>query len=179
MNGAPSLQRPSPDLDQMVVIALGGNLPGAYGSAEEALEAAFVALERAALRVLRRSSIWRSAAWPRPQDPPFVNAVALLEPPPVSPLALLARLKALELQFGPRAGPKNGPRVLDLDVIAFGRRKLTSSALVLPHPRAAERFFVQGPLAEIAPDWRDPSTGRSASALAASASVGRDAWAHG
>ena len=47
--------------------------------------------------------------------------------------------------------------------------------LVLPHPRAHERLFVMGPLAEIAPQWRHPVNGRTAAELAASATVGRDA----
>jgi len=69
----------------------------------------------------------------------------------------------------------NAPRTLDLDLIAYGRQVSEGPGLVVPHPRAAERLFVMGPLAEIAPSWRHPLTGRTAAELAASATVGRDA----
>ena len=73
-----------------------------------------------------------------------------------------------------RAGP-NAPRTLDLDLIAYGRQVIEAPGLILPHPRAAERRFVMGPLAEIAPGWRHPLLNRTAAELAASATVGVDA----
>ena len=91
--------------------------------------------------------------------------------------AVLAQILALEAQFGRRRHLRNDPRTLDLDLIAHGRTVLDTPDLVLPHPRAHERLFVMGPLAEIAPDWRHPVLGETAAALAARAPVGRDAHA--
>ncbi|MFX8681007.1 2-amino-4-hydroxy-6-hydroxymethyldihydropteridine diphosphokinase, partial [Acinetobacter baumannii] len=68
----------------------------------------------------------------------------------------------------------NAPRTLDLDLIAHGRL-VSPAPPLLPHPRAAERRFVMGPLAEILPDWRHPVCGETAAALAARATVGADA----
>ena len=114
------------------------------------------------------------AAWPDPADPPFLNAVALVDTD-LGPEALLALLHEVETALGRvRTGRSNAPRAVDLDLIAHGR-EVRSAALVLPHPRAADRLFVMGPLAEIAPDWRHPVSGRSARALAHAAPVGRDA----
>ena len=70
-------------------------------------------------------------------------------------------------------------RTLDLDLVAYGREVLSVEGLELPHPRAAERRFVMGPLAEVAPGWRHPLSGATAGELAAGATVGMDAEAWG
>ena len=80
----------------------------------------------------------------------------------------------LENEFGRMRSVRNAPRTLDLDLIAHGRIVSDDPELTLPHPRAHERLFVMGPLAEIAPDWQHPS-GEAASNLAQSATVGMDA----
>jgi 2-amino-4-hydroxy-6-hydroxymethyldihydropteridine diphosphokinase len=92
-----------------------------------------------------------------------------------SPLQLLGTLQQVEREFGRQRSIPNAPRTLDLDLIAFGREIMTTPELDLPHPRAEERLFVMGPLAEIAPDWRHPISNRTAAELAAAASIGRDA----
>jgi 2-amino-4-hydroxy-6-hydroxymethyldihydropteridine diphosphokinase len=161
------------NIDQLAVIALGGNLSGQYNSVTDGLLAAIERMPALGLYPVKVSRWWRSAAWPDPSDPPFVNGVALVETA-LSPSETLAALHRLEAAFGRVRTSANAPRTLDLDLIAHGRA-LLDGALVLPHPRAADRYFVMGPLAEIAPDWRHPVTGERADALAQTASVGRDA----
>ena len=164
----------SAPLDEAIVLALGGNLAGDYPSVGALLEAAVLALPRAGMRLVRRSGWWRSSAWPDPTAPAYLNAVALVETA-LPPQALMAQIHALEAAFGRRRGQPNAPRTLDLDLIAYGRSVIDAPGLALPHPRAAERLFVMGPLAEIAPDWTHPVLGRTAADLAACASVGTDA----
>ncbi len=102
-------------------------------------------------------------------SPVFVNAVAGLWPHTgETPESLLAKLQALEREFGRR--PRrvlNEPRPLDLDLIAFGEEQRATPELILPHPRARQRRFVLAPLAEIAPDWRAPGWPAPASVLLA------------
>lgn len=160
--------------DEAVVVALGSNLKGAYESLENLLEAALAALAADGLNIKARSSWWRSAAWPDPAGPEYRNGVAIVETA-LSPAAVLEALHRIERQFGRERNGRNAPRTLDLDLIAYGRRVETQSVPILPHPRATERRFVMGPLAEIAPDWRDPVTGETASTLAERAEVGADA----
>ncbi|KQW71431.1 2-amino-4-hydroxy-6-hydroxymethyldihydropteridine pyrophosphokinase [Phenylobacterium sp. Root77] len=162
------------NLDDAAVVALGGNVAGDYGSSEALLEAALARFAEAGLPILRRSSWWRSAAWPDPNNHEYRNGVVLVEAR-LSPQALIQTLFMLESEFGRTRSVRNAPRTLDLDLIAHGRIISEDPALTLPHPRAHERLFVMGPLAEIAPDWRHPVLGKSASELALSASVGLDA----
>jgi len=166
----------SAPLDEAIILALGGNLAGDYPSLEALLEAALSAFLDAEIRVVRRSGWWRSAAWPDPGAPAYLNGVAIVETK-LSPRALMRRLLQLEASFGRRRTEPNAPRTLDLDLIAFGRRVIEEPGLVVPHPRAHERLFVMGPLAEIAPGWTHPTLGATAEQLAAAATVGQDAQA--
>jgi len=83
----------------------------------------------------------------------FANAVALVESD-LDPLAMLAALKQMERDFGRRSGRRWGERVLDLDIAAWSGGRVRARGLTVPHPRLAERSFVAGPLAAIAPRWR-------------------------
>jgi 2-amino-4-hydroxy-6-hydroxymethyldihydropteridine diphosphokinase len=157
-----------------VLIALGSSLAGAFGSSGAVLAAALDRLPKAGFKILARSSLWRSASWPDPALPDYINAIAVVETA-LGPAETLARLHAIEADFGRDRTAPNAPRVLDLDLIAHGRTVTDEPGLVLPHPRADARLFVMGPLAEIAPDWRHPVSGRTAADLAARANIGADA----
>ncbi len=160
--------------DEAVVLALGGNLAGDYPSLEALLEAALSAFPRAGLRVVRRSGWWRSAAWPDPTEPAYLNGVVLVETS-LSPRETLDAARAIEADFGRVRTRPNAPRTLDVDLVAYGRQVIAEPGLALPHPRAHERRFVMGPLAEIAPDWVHPGLDQTAAELAAAATVGEDA----
>lgn len=162
------------NLDESIVVALGSNVSGGYASCEALLEAALARFPEAGLPLIARSSWWRSAAWPDPDGPEYRNGIAIVETND-PPRAVLAKLLSLESEFRRVRLSKNAPRTLDLDLVAYGRTVLDDPDLTLPHPRAAERRFVMGPLAEIAPEWRHPVLGQTAAELAADAAVGRDA----
>ena len=161
------------DCDESIIVALGGNLASVGRSSRQVLEAALEALPAAGVRVLQRSRVWRSRAWPDPSQPSFLNAVAQVTTA-LRPEEMLEALHGVEAAFGRERGRANAARALDLDLIAYGRRVQTGPP-VLPHPRAAERLFVMGPLAEIMPEWRHPLTGELARDLAIRAPVGNDA----
>lgn len=134
-----------------VIVALGSNL----GDSAAILRAAAAELEKLAASEFRLSSLHQTepVACP-PGSPPFLNAVAVFVPrPEETPESLLAKLQALEKQFG-RTPKKihNEPRPLDLDLIAFGAERRSTPVLTLPHPRAHLRSFVLEPLREIAPE---------------------------
>ena len=146
---------------QQAAIALGSNL----GDCRATLEGALAALDADPdVRLLRRSAWYRSAPVGPPQ-PDYLNGCAVLAVS-LTPEGLLDRLQATEARFGRVRAERWGPRTLDLDLILFGDLILSGERLQIPHPRLQERAFVLVPLAEIAPDWIEPHTGRTVAALA-------------
>lgn len=130
-------------------LALGGNL----GDVGNALAAALRALEEGGrLRIVARSNVWRTPPWGKIDQPDFLNMCALVETQ-VSPRDLLALCLNVETQAGRVRNERWGPRLIDIDVLAYDDVQWDDEALTLPHPRMKERAFVLVPLAEIAPDW--------------------------
>ena len=162
------------DLDGAVIVALGCNDKGAWSSCREALEAALARFRCEGVDIVARSSWWASQAWPDPTDPPFLNGAVLVRTEH-DPHALMAVLGRIEDAFGRQRSLRNAPRTLDLDLIAYGRLNGDLDGLILPHPRAAERRFVMGPIAEMAGGWRHPTVEGDAATLRDAATVGRDA----
>jgi 2-amino-4-hydroxy-6-hydroxymethyldihydropteridine diphosphokinase len=113
---------------------------------------AFTELDRVPhTRVVKKSSLYRSAPMGHADQPDFINAVAQLETG-LPAERLLAELQAVEQRHGRRRSFPNAPRTLDLDILLFGNATMQSDVLTLPHPRMHERAFVLKPLLEIAPD---------------------------
>jgi 2-amino-4-hydroxy-6-hydroxymethyldihydropteridine diphosphokinase len=149
----------------MILIALGANLPSQAGPPAATLAAALASLRKRNVEIRAVSPFYRTAAWPDASDPAFVNAVAEVGTH-LQPLALMKLLHDVETDFGRKRSAPNAPRSLDIDLIDYdGRMEVGPPAL--PHPRMGERGFVLVPLHDIAPAWRHPASGQSASELLA------------
>lgn len=136
------------------IVALGSNRRGRHGGPRAELRAAL-----AAIGGVQAVSRLHETAPLGPSIRRFANAVAWIESEE-APDALLRRLKAIERAFGRRRGRRWGARVIDLDIILWSGGCWCTRDLIVPHPHFRARRFVLAPLAEIAPDWRDPVTGR-------------------
>ena len=126
------------------------------------------------LKITAQSDLWRSKAWPDPSQPEYLNAVFAIETQLSAP-ELMHTLLEIEQSFGRERSVPNAPRTLDLDLIAYGDQVIDEPDLIVPHPRAAERRFVMGPLSQVAPNWVHPVLGKTAMALFEAATVGLDA----
>jgi len=144
----------------LYAIAIGSNRRGRHGGPRAEVIAAIAALPgvTAVSRLIETAPVG-------PSIRRFVNAVVLVACTD-SPPALLRRLKAVERHFGRRRGQRWAARVIDLDIVLWSGGVWRSPGLVVPHVAYAGRDFVLGPLATIAPRWRDPSSGRTMRQLA-------------
>ena len=145
-------------------IAFGSNRRSRHGSPAATLREAVKALE--GIGKVQRMSAIRATPALGPAGRSFANAVAILATT-LLPDELLVALKQIEREFGRRPGRRWGPRVLDLDIILWSDGSWAGGGLIIPHPEARTRRFVLEPLTEVAPDWRDPMTGRTVRQLLA------------
>jgi 2-amino-4-hydroxy-6-hydroxymethyldihydropteridine diphosphokinase len=139
-----------------VLVGLGSNLDGPARQIETAFDL-LGAIE--ATTLVAKSSLYRSAPLGGIEQPDFVNAAALLTTE-LAPRAFLERLQAIEQARGRERDDTHwGPRVLDLDLLAYDDLTIDEPGLRVPHPGIAARNFVLLPLREIAPDFHIPELG--------------------
>ncbi len=147
-------------MGHVAFIGLGSNLADPVAQVSHALEALGHLPQT---RVIRCSSLYRSAPVGYLDQPDFINAVAQLETE-LAPRALLDALLALEQDNGRTREFCNAPRTLDLDVLMYDDLQHHEHGLTVPHPQMHLRAFVLQPLLEIAPDCMIPGVGSAADA---------------
>jgi 2-amino-4-hydroxy-6-hydroxymethyldihydropteridine diphosphokinase len=149
-------------------IGLGANLGDARANLRSALRA-LAALP--GVRPRGTSRLYRTKPVGVTDQPDFMNAVVALDvpagpDPETGSLALLAALKGLEQAIGRKTRQRWGPREIDLDLLVFGRHRISVERqdgrwLMVPHPEARQRLFVLAPLSDLAPGLRPPGWGES------------------
>jgi 2-amino-4-hydroxy-6-hydroxymethyldihydropteridine diphosphokinase len=142
-------------------------MPHAGLAGADLLSAALAALANEGLTPLAMSSMASTAPVGPIAQPDFTNAAALIATQKRDPVGVYQILQRVEAAFGRVRRERWGPRTLDLDLIDAAGAILVSQTLTLPHPRAQQRRFVLEPLAEIAPGWLHPISGKTAAQLLA------------
>jgi 2-amino-4-hydroxy-6-hydroxymethyldihydropteridine diphosphokinase len=145
-------------------VGLGANL----GDREATLRSALTLLDgRDGVRVTAVSAFRETEPVGYLEQPPFLNAAAVLETT-LSPRELMACLLDVERELGrERTGPRFGPRTIDLDLLVYEGMEIDEPGLTVPHPRLHERSFVLEPLCELDPGLVVPGRGSVAALLEA------------
>ncbi len=132
-------------------LSLGSNL----GDRAANIERALARLDAAGVRIVRRSSLYKTEPVEFTAQGWFLNLAAEVETD-LMPRQLLHAIRRVEQEMGRRRIARAGPRVLDIDVLLYGTSIVRTPELEIPHPRMAGRRFVLVPMAELAPGLRHP-----------------------
>lgn len=139
-----------------IFLCLGSNL----GDSKSNLMTALRKLEQHGVRIVKRSSFYRTEPVERIDQPDFLNLVCEVKTE-LHAEELLRTCLAVEGEMGRVRDQEKGPRNIDIDILFYGQQVLELPHLKIPHPRLDRRNFVLIPLEEIAPDFKDPVSGRS------------------
>ncbi len=142
--------------ENLAYLSLGSNL----GERRTHLSRALSRLAQDENQIGSCSSLYETEPVDLVAQPAFLNLVCSLQTP-FGPEELLRHCQAIETDLGRRRSTPKGPRVIDIDLLFFADRLVSTPALTIPHPSLQNRRFVLEPLAEIAPNFRDPRTGDS------------------
>ena len=138
-------------MKKITFLLLGTNL----GDRKKNLSVARNAIEVSVGTILKASSIYQTAAWGKTDQPDFLNQ-ALEVQTALSAEDVLAEILKIERAMGRRRDQQWGERIIDIDILLFERKIMSSSALTIPHPQLQNRRFALEPLAEIGSDVTHP-----------------------
>lgn len=132
-------------MDKTAYIAFGSNM----GDSRKIIQNAYAALDLVpGVKTQQLSSFYLTKPWGYTDQPDFINACCRLKTT-LSPEALLGVCLGIEAAAGRVRQIKNGPRVLDMDLLLYEDEKRDTQELRLPHPGLLERIFVLEPLRDV------------------------------
>ena len=129
-------------------VAVGTNIGKRYDNISSAIDSLNLL---PMTKVKAVSKIYETEPWGYAEQSNFLNGVIEVETT-LSPAALLGALLGIEAAMGRLRTIKNGPRIIDLDLLLYDDLNINTDELVLPHPRMLERAFVLKPLVDLLPE---------------------------
>jgi 2-amino-4-hydroxy-6-hydroxymethyldihydropteridine diphosphokinase len=138
-----------------IYLGLGSNLGNRQGNLDRAIQMLAPYVD-----VSNCSAVYDTAPVGNVDQPRFLNMVCKGKTD-LSPADLLGFIKQIENQIGRKPGPINSPRPIDIDILFYNKLVMETPILVIPHPRLVERAFVLAPLADIAPTFKHPVSGKT------------------
>jgi 2-amino-4-hydroxy-6-hydroxymethyldihydropteridine diphosphokinase len=130
----------------VIYLGLGSNL----GARQKNIREAVSSLQKNAVAIEKISTIIETKPVGGPPQDKYLNAVVKCQTD-LSPIQLLTVIQKIEKNLGRQRVIVNGPRTIDIDILLYGRLRISSAQLLIPHPRMSSRDFVMLPLKEIEP----------------------------
>lgn len=134
-----------------VYLGLGSNL----GDRMANLRTAYSTIQKTVGKVAKHSHVYETEPWGNKDQEPFLNQVIMINTY-LAPRELLDALSKIEREMGRKRTEKWGPRLIDIDILFYGKRIIRDKGLEIPHPELHLRAFVLAPLLELAPDLEHP-----------------------
>ncbi len=145
----------------MIFLGLGSNLPSKYGDKFANINLAISSLESYGVKIIKRSSFYKTPSYPDRENPKFINVVILVKTN-LAPIDLMSVLIFIEEKLERKRFKKNDPRTCDIDIIDYNSQilnlKYNNIDITVPHKELTSRNFVLFPLQEISPMWKHPKT---------------------
>ncbi len=138
---------------ERVYLLLGTNL----GDLKRNLLRALEELAKNNIKIIKRSRLYKTRPWGKSDQPDFLNMAVEVESP-FSPEELLKIIKGIEGKMERIPTERWGPRIIDIDILFYGRCRIKKPGLEIPHPEFFNRPFALIPMAEIAPDFIPPDS---------------------
>ena len=134
----------------MIYLGIGSNL----GNKKENIEKAKFEIIQHGIKIQQSSNYYESLSWPNIKNPKFLNIVLKVSTS-LTPLKLIKICKDIEKSLGRKKTIRNSPRVCDIDILDYKKKK-NNKEIILPHPRLHQRNFVLLPLFELNKNWKHP-----------------------
>ena len=147
----------------MILLSLGSNLPSKFGDSKNTILKCYEFFNNNDIKIIKKSSFYKTFAIPNKSDPKFVNSVISVETR-FSPEELIKYILKVEEKFDRKREQINAPRTCDIDIVDFNSEIINifnkNISLEIPHPRLEQRSFVLYPIREIDKNWKSPLSGK-------------------